>query len=445
MGLIERGLKAVTASFIPADANQAIIPYPSNSTTGYPSDSALNVMVVYAAVRVLAETVAQLPLIVYRNLPDGGKERAKEHPLYRVLHTRANPYMTSFMWRETSMAHLVTWGNCYSEVVPNGVGEPAALYPLRPDRMTVSRASDGSVKYEYAKPGQPRQTIPPARIFHIPGLAFDGLIGYSPVELMRNPLGLIRSAEAYGKRMLDNDARPSTAILSKKILSEDSRRNLKASMASWRGAGNAGKSAILEDDLDIKDFGFPAEQAQYLQSRRFQIEEIARGFRMQPHMIGDLSHGTFSNIEHQSLEFVKYTMLPWLERWEQRLTMRLVDPDDEGEYFAEFLVDGLERADSVARAASLNIQRSAGVINADEWRAVENRNPLPDGAGKEYWRPLNTTSDGDIKPKVDAATALVSVGYEPAAALGAVGLDPIRHLGLLPVTVQPPDGGAPPA
>jgi HK97 family phage portal protein len=437
MGIIDRGLKAVSINFIPADAAQSILPYPGNSITGYPDDSELNIMAVLACVRVLSETVAQLPLKVYRNLPGGGKEPALDHPLYRVLHHRANPQMTSFVWRETSMAHLVTWGNCYSEIVPNALGEPAALYPLRPDRMHVKKEGNQLV-YEYQRPDQPRQRIPTDRIFHIPGLAFDGLIGYSPVTLMRNPLGIIRSAERYGRRMLDNDARPSTVVKYPGKLSKEARANLKNTMEAWRGSKNAGKSAILEEGLDIKDIGFPPQDAQYLETRAFQIEEIARGFRMQLHMIQDLRRSTFSNIEHQSLEFVKYTMLPWLTRWEQALVTRLVDPADEGVYFAEFLVDGIERGDALSRAASLNIQRLAGVLTGDEWRAMENRNPLPDGQGTGIWRPLNITGD-DIKPKIDAAAILVDHGYDPRAALVAVGLDPIAHLGLLPTTLAPPE------
>lgn len=441
MALISRGVKAVSVAFIPADGGQSVLPYPGNSTTLYPdpSDEPLTISVVYAAIRVLSETVASLPLQVYRNLPNGGKEKAREHPLYRVLHHRANPQMTSFIWRETSMAHLAAWGNCYSEIVPNALGEPTSLYPLRPDRMTVS-VEAGKVVYDYQRPGEAKRRIPSERVFHIPGLSFDGVKGYSPVALMRNPLGIIRSAEAYGKRVLDNDSRPSTVLKYPGKLSKDARRNIRETMDGWRGAANAGKSAILEEGLDIASIGFPAADAQYLETRRFQIEEIARSFRMQPHMIGDLSHGTYSNIENQSLEFVKYTMLPWLERWEQQLTMQLVDPDDTGEYFAEFLVDALERADAVARATALQIQRQNGVLNGDEWRAIENRNPIEDGSGQEFWRPMNF-SNGTMDQQVTAATTLVNAGYDPQAALLAVGLDPIRHSGLIPRKLLPPADG----
>lgn len=442
MGRVARAVKAI--DFIPIDGGFGTMTATDSiraSITGPIFEgSALQVTAIYAAVKVLSETLASLPLLVYQRLPGGGKDRAQDHPAYRVLHDRANPEMTSYIWRETAMSHLATWGNSYNERVENGLGELVEIWPLRPDRIQVKRDDAGRRVYWYLNRDGTRTQIPNAKMLHIPGLSFDGLVGYSPIALLRQSLAISQAAEEYGARVFVNDARPGAVVIHPKTLSDTARTNLRNSITlNHAGSKNAGKVMLLEEDMKFETIGFPPEDAQFIETRKFQLEEIARAYRIPLHLLGDLDKATFSNIEHQSLEFVKYTMLPWLTRWEQQL-LDLVDPDHEGVFFPEFLVDGLLRGDAISRATALSIQRYGGALNQDEWRAYENRNPLPDKLGLDFLRPLASAVVGAPEPtadKVNAAGVLVRSGFEPAAALAAVGLDPIRHLGLLPVTVQP--------
>lgn len=385
-----RGAKAVTYL---SDAYQMTWDSASNSGVTVSNDTALGIVAVYACVRVLAESVASLPLIVYRRRPDGGKERYLDHPLFGLLHDQPNDYMTSFVFREVGMNHVATWGNTYSEIERlTGFGSPIiALHPLRPDLMRV--AWDGTAKrYFYMANGREVE-LPARKVFHVPGMGYDGLIGYNPIRLHREALGLYKAAETFGSSTFRNNARPATVIQHPKTMTTGAIDRLAAQMEQLRGSANAGRSVILEEGAEVKEIGIPPADAQYIETRKFQLQEIARMFRVPPHKIGDLDRATFSNIEHQSIEFVVDTLRPWLVRWEQQIKAQLLP--DEPDVYVEFLVDGLLRGDSAARAAALNIQRNAGVINADEWRAMENMNPLPDGQGNDYWRPLNMSPSGE--------------------------------------------------
>ena len=317
--------------------------------------SAMQMTAVYSCVRILAEAVAGLPLHLYRYKEDGGKEKAIDHPLYLLLHDEPNPEMSSFVFRETLMTHLLLWGNAYAQIIRNGKGEVIALYPLMPDRMTVDRDRDGKLYYEYTVSMDDAPTVKgslvrlhPSDVLHIPGLGFDGLVGYSPIAMAKNAIGMAIACEEYGAKFFANGAAPG-GVLEHPGTIKDPQRVRESWQSTFGGSGNSNKIAVLEEGMKYTPIGISPEQAQFLETRKFQINEIARIFRVPPHMVGDLEKSSFSNIEQQSLEFVKYTLEPWLVRWEQSIQRTLFSPEEKKRYFAKFNVEGLLRGDYASR------------------------------------------------------------------------------------------------
>jgi len=365
--------------------------HPSKTGISVNESSALTSTAVWACVRILSETLATLPLILYKRLPRG-KERAIDHSLYRLLHDRPNPEMTSVTFREALMAHLVTWGNCYAEIefetdrltVKN-------LWPLRPDKMQVERNREtNEIIYKYSLPRAGGQVVLPAyRVWHIPGLGFDGLIGYSPISLAREAIGLSLATEEFGARFYSGGATPGGVLQYPKQMTKEAKENLRKSWNEQHsGLSNQHRIAILEEGMTFNKIGIPLNDAQFLETRKFQINEIARFFNVPPHMIGDLDRATFSNIEEQALEFVVYTMRPWLVRWEQSIKLKLLN-EKEQDHFAEFLVDGLLRGNIEARYRAYATGRQWGWLSANDVRETENQNPLPGKEGDIYLNPLN--------------------------------------------------------
>ncbi len=371
---------------------------PSASGVAVSQTTALWNTAVYAAVRVLAESVAQLPLVVYERRAGGGRARVESHPLSHLLHTQPNAEMTSFDMRETMEAWLVTWGNGFAEVVRNKKLEVMEIVPLRPDRTRAVR-ENGVLSYEYRKPDG--QVIPlrgpsadprklPTRVFHLHGLGFDGVTGYTPVRMHANAIGLGMALEEYGARFFSNDARPGGILMHPGELSQPARDNLRDSFnTDHQGLDKSHKIAILEDGLKWETIGVKPEEAQFLQTRKYQTTEIARIYRIPPHLLQDLERSTNNNIEQQSLEFVIYTMMPWLVRWEQAIATQLFLPEERSRFFAEFTVDGLLRGQLETRYKAYATARQNGWMNGDEIRQRENMNPLPDGQGQVFLVPLN--------------------------------------------------------
>ena len=343
---------------------------------------------VYACVRLLATSIASLPLPVYRRLPGGGKERDAGHPLYPLLHDQPIPEMTSCEMRQAMVGHLMLWGNAYANIERGADGRPIALWPLRPDRMRVERSPrTGQLLYRYSVPGGEERVLLADEVMHWRGLSSDGQIGYSPISLAREAVGMGLSAEEYAARFFGNDSRPGGILKTPNKLTPESAN---ASKESWQaahgGLTNAHRVAVLQEGLEWQSIGIPPKDAQFLELRQFQRTEIAMLFGVPPHMIGDTERSTSwgTGIEQQGIGFVTYTLRPWLVAIEQRIKADLFLQAERETWFAEFLVDGLLRGDAKGRAESLAIQRQNGVINADEWREIENRNPLPDGQGAIY-------------------------------------------------------------
>ena len=359
--------------------------------------SAMQMTAVYCCVRILSEAVASLPLQFYRYTDDGGKEKAVEHPLYFLLHDEPNPEMTSFIFRETLMTHLLLWGNAYSQIIRNGKGEVVALYPLMPDRMKVDRDEHGRLYYEYTvydtddvdgrkgtdKVGRTVR-LQPHDVLHIPGLGFDGLVGYSPIAMAKNAIGLAIATEEYGSKFFANGAAPS-GVLEHPGTIKDPSKVRESWQATFGGSGNANKIAVLEEGMKYTPISISPEQAQFLETRKFQIDEIARIFRVPPHMIGDLEKSSFNNIEQQSLEFVKYTLDPWVSRWEQAMVRALLTPDEKKRYFFKFNVDGLLRGDYQSRMNGYATARQNGWMSANDIRELENLDRIPAEQGGDLY------------------------------------------------------------
>ena len=346
---------------------------------------------VYSCVRILAEAIAGLPLHLYRYTPDGSKVKAVDHPLYLLLHDEPNPEMSSFVFRETLMTHLLLWGNAYAQIIHNGKGEVVALYPLMPNRMSVDRDKHGQLYYTYTRASDEAKTmtgttvlLPPSDVLHIPGLGFDGLVGYSPIAMAKNAIGLAIATEEYGAKFFANGAAPS-GVLEHPGTIKDPSRVREAWMSQFGGSANSGKVAVLEEGMKYTPISISPEQAQFLETRKFQINEIARIFRIPPHMVGDLEKSSFSNIEQQSLEFVKYTLDPWVIRWEQSIQRALLRPEEKKRYFAKFTVEGLLRGDSQSRMNGYAVARQNGWMSANDIRELENLDRIPAEAGGDLY------------------------------------------------------------
>ena len=353
--------------------------------------SAMQMTAVYSCVRILAEAIAGLPLHLYRYTDNGGKEKAIDHPLYQLLHDEPNPEMTSFCFRETLMTHLLLWGNAYAQIIRNGKGEVIALYPLMPNKMEVDRDDKGQLYYSYSRSSEEAPTMKgskvllrPSDVLHIPGLGFDGLVGYSPIAMAKNAIGLAIATEEYGAKFFANGAQPG-GVLEHPGTIKDPQRVRDSWQNTFGGSGNANRIAVLEEGMKYTPISISPEQAQFLETRKFQINEIARIFRVPPHMVGDLEKSSFSNIEQQSLEFVKYTLDPWVIRWEQSLMRALLSEDEKKAYFLKFNVEGLLRGDYASRMSGYATARQNGWMSANDIRELENLELIPPEEGGDLY------------------------------------------------------------
>jgi HK97 family phage portal protein len=375
---------------------------PSSAGKSVTARTAIHVSAVYACVRVIAETIASLPLQVFEETSTGSL-KAYKHPLYRLLHDEPNQEMTSFVLRETLLSHLLLWGNAYCQIVRNGRGQIMSLYPLLPERMTVDRDEKGNLTYAYTTGDGKVIKVHPANILHIPGMGFDGIMGYSPIALEKSAIGLGMAAEEYGSRFFSNGATPSGVLTHPNTV-----KNPAALRQSWNaaygGTANSGRVAILEEGLKFERISMPNNEAQFLETRKFQVSEICRIFRVPPHLVGDLEHATFSNIEHQSISFGMHTIRPWLVRIEQSMNRALLSDSEKGRYYIRFNMDGLLRGAYKERMEGYAIARQNGWMSANDIRELESMNPISDEEGGSAY-----LVNGNMIP---IATALNNYGKE---------------------------------
>ncbi|MFB1050539.1 phage portal protein [Paraliobacillus sp. JSM ZJ581] len=353
--------------------------------------TAMQMTAVYSCVRILAEAVAGLPLHLFEYTATGGKEKAIDHSLYFLLHDEPNPEMSSFVFRETLMTHLLLWGNAYAQIIRNGKGEVLALYPLMPNKMQVERDTRGKLYYLYTKESDGLGStdnntvvLNAEDVLHIPGLGFDGLVGYSPIAMAKNAVGLAMATEEYGAKFFANGAAPG-GVLEHPGTIKDPQRVKDSWNKAYQGTSNAHRVAVLEEGMKYQQIAIAPDQAQFLETRKFQINEIARIFRVPPHMVGDLEKSSFSNIEQQSLEFVKYTLDPWVIRWEQAISRALFSKNEKKDYFVKFNVDGLLRGDYASRMSGYATARQNGWMSANDIRELENLDRIPEELGGDSY------------------------------------------------------------
>lgn len=379
---------------------------PAASGVSVTESSALACIAVASCIKILAETSAMLPLKVYKRTA-AGRSPDPTHPNYRILHDEPNPEMTSMDFRQTLTAHRASWGNAYAWKEWGADGYLKALWPLSPDRTCPERTTSGELVYRTVLPnGEPR-IVPAYKILHLRGLASDGLKGYSPIGQIRESVGLALATEEYGARFFGNGAIPGIALRHPGELSEDAKKNIRESWYNrHQGLTRVHALAILEENISVEKIGIPPEDAQFLQTRQFQDRQIAKFFRIPLHMLADMEKGSgFSSVEQLGLEFVVYTLMPWLVGWEQECNRGLFLPAERGTWYTLHQVAGLLRGDFKSRNEGYAIGRQWGWYSADDIREMEDLNPLPDGQGKQYLVPLNMVPADQAGKAVDGKSA----------------------------------------
>jgi HK97 family phage portal protein len=361
-------------------------------------ETAMKLSAFQACMRILAETVASLPLDVFVRATGGGKALAWRHPLYSLLHTQPNPEQTSFSFRETMLCHILGWGNAYVQTVWNGSGQITQMWLVHPSLVTKYRAADQSVWFRVTA-GNRTYDVPAGVMVHVMGLSLNGWLGRSIVDLGVNALGQAQAIDTFTSKYFANGAFPSGFLSTEKSLSEDARKRVQAGwQAAYAGVAMAHKTAVFEEGLKWNALTVDPEKAQLLLTKTFMWAEIASLFRVPLFLVGvqDKTSTWGTGIEQMMIGFATFTIRPWLVRLEQAFNAYLFLPSEQGLYFAEFNIDGLLRGDYKSRQEGLAIQRQNGIINGDEWRAVENMNPQPSGQGSAYWMPVNMTTADKI-------------------------------------------------
>lgn len=387
MGFLTKLKENKQASSLASPAQWLIEMFNPNSTSGVTvtEEKAMEHTAVYAAVRIIAETIASLPLHVYTE-QDGERKKAKDNYLYKILKRKPNNLMTSFTWREVMLAHLLLWGNHYSKLDLSNDGKIKAIWPLMPGQMQVKKRDD-RIYYKYSPADASPQMFEQNEIMHIPGLGFNGIVGKSVIKMARESVGLGLAAEEFGSRFFSQGAQPGGIVEYPGKLSDDAYDRYKKDMRDqYSGLSKSHKLMVLEEGLKYHQTGIPPDDAQFLETRRFQVEEIARIFRVPPHMLADLDRATFSNIEQQSIDFVVNTIRPWLVRIEQVLNDSLLS-DRNNKNYIKFVVEGLLRGDAESRASFYNQMFNIGAMSINEIRDKEELNPIDNG--DQSFVPLN--------------------------------------------------------
>jgi HK97 family phage portal protein len=345
---------------------------------------------VYKCVRVRAETIGMLPLMIYRRLPGGGKEVDTSHPLYALLHDAPNPWQTAMQWRQMMQASLDLRGNALAQLVFNGAGREDMLLPLCWDRITVEILPSGLPRYRY-RDDKGERVLVFGEVLHVSGLSADGYVGMNPIELAREAIGSGLSARDYGARYFGNSARaPAWIKMPGKFATSDARRKFVQEFSATYGGMNSGKTPIMESGMELQAFPSVTNvDAQFLELRQHSDIDIAGLFRMPPHKLGILDRATWGNIEHQQLDFVTDAIMPSCVMWEQALSR---DLDFGGDAFPEFKLSGLLRGDTRSRYEAYGKGIQDGWLVRNEARAMENMNPLP--GLDEPLQPLNMAPAG---------------------------------------------------
>jgi HK97 family phage portal protein len=414
-------------------------------------ETALRSTVVLACVRVLSSSVAGLPLHLYRRLPNGGKEIAREVPLYRILHERPNGWQTSYEWREQIMLHLLTHGQAFVEIA--GAGPATQLIVLHPSRMQVERIENGRLRYRYREDRGTETIYSQDAIMHLRWLSDDGVNGMVPVELARDAIGLARACEIHGASFFGNGARPGVVLSTDSTISAEAAEALRNGWERMhRGSERSHRTAVLQGGLKpIELGGGNMQESQFLETRRFAVEEICRIYGVPPHLVGDLTRSSFSNIEQQSLDFVTNGLMPWLRRIELAVGRDLITDDT---LFAEFDTRGSLRADAAGRGAYYNTLWNLGVLSVNEIRALENLNPVEGGDVRFVQLNMTTLDKAAAEPEptpvveeivveepvTDAASPTTEPAPDATPQVAEVSLNGAQITGLIAIVQAISDG-----
>lgn len=381
------------------------------------ADSALAIAAVWGCVRVISETIAALPWQVIEKVQTPGatrRERRADSDQEWLLATQANPELTAYAFRETLLAHALLWGNGYAEIERTADGRPLWLWPITPERVTVERSPVGGLQYRVNQGGAQATIIPARDMFHVKGLGFDGMVGYSVIAVAARSLGLTLALERFGANFFKNGAHPGAVLEHPGKLSPEAHKNLSDSIRQQLTGENSLRPFILEEGMKWQGMTVPPEEAQFLESRKFQVSEICRWFRVPPHMVADLERSTFSNIEHQAIEFVQHTLMPWCRRLETEADIKLFGAVNRGRVYTKLQLAGLLRGDIQSRYQAYSIGRQWGWLSANDVREMEDLNPV--AGGDEYLAPMNMVPQDMLREIAEAP--------EPAAPQGAPAEDP---------------------
>jgi HK97 family phage portal protein len=381
-------------------------------------DRSLHISAWFNGVQQICQTVASLPLFVYKRTTDGSgfesREKHRLHPVYNLLHGMANPLMPSFIWKETAQNHLINYGNHYSYIRRDAANRPRELWPLNPAAVEIEVDDKWNRTYIFRNNSGRKIVYPDYSIFHIPGLGFDGIRGYSVLTLARESLTLGRAQDTFANRFYENGTHITKVLTHPETLKPQSRANLKESLQKqYGGVDNAGRTIVLEEGMKLESIGMQLKDAQFLESRVFHIQEVARWLNMPPHKLKDLSRATYDNIASEQMSYYIDTLRPWLERWEAIIDVKLLGQDPN--VYSEYLIDALFRADIKTRYDSYAVARNNGWMNANEIRQRENLSQLPGDQGNVYWMPENM-KDAREYSKVELAQQIADTAPEETEA-----------------------------
>ncbi len=372
--------------------------YDTDSGIQITSANAMQISTVYQCIKVLSESVGMLPLSVMREL-GVSKEIYSDHSLHRILKVAPNDYMTSQEWKELVMAHLCLTGAHYSYI--NWVnGRVTELLPLSPSAVKPKLNNDYSVEYDVTFKNGTTATLSQNEILHFRTFTLDGLTPVSPIGQTRHALGLAKATEQHGSSLFKNGASPFGGFKTQGELTDEQFNRLKTELETYQGSGNSFKPLILEGGLEWVQVSITPEDAQFLETRKYQRSEIAGIFRVPPHMIGDLERATFSNIEHQGLDFVNYSLMPYITKLESRINVSLFPENEQGTIYAKFNVNALLRGDMKARADFYTRMVQNGAMSPNEIREKEDMNPRE--GGDIYLTPMNMVINGRTEEEADA-------------------------------------------
>lgn len=404
--LFEKRASALSSGLGPGDPALASFFQPVNTSSSkvVTADIAMRVSTVFACVKRISETIAMLPLNVMQNLPDGGHRIATDHRLYKVLRNQANRWQTSYDWRMMMQAHILLRGNGYSQIVPTPGMGMNELVPLHPDRVWPFVVTPNGVKYymfdssppppagsqlyyHYFPQNADTVILPASQVIHVKGPSSNGIVGLNAIRLAQEGVGLAMATEEHGARLFSNGAQIGKAFKHPGQLSEAAYKRLKDSLAAEHaGVSNAHKTLVLEEGMSIETLSMTAEDAQFLETRKFQVEDIARIFAVPLVLIGHSGdkNGTYASAEQLVQSYLTYTINPWLTAWEQVLCSKLLYASEKS-FYIDFDIAAMLRGDSAARAQYYKARFEMGSISPDEIRAKEGDSPIGDGSGGKYY------------------------------------------------------------